>query len=395
MKPAAARSVVRGAAGDGSAASSTASGSAGAWRGGGAAWRRDPSRRGGGVLADGWIGRGTGRAGGAGRVSITGGDGAGGGATNSGLGSGATGSGGGSKATGGGSGGIDGGATKIGAGGAASGRSSDSNATVAPKSGPGTAGSSTSSADAIRSVGDGPSSMKAPGSATTSAATSTSSWTSRGRLASTTRSSSCSCAGRSGGADGRIAIVSSKPVASSRTGSAATRGTDGEDVPGPTAHRAIVSTSGVGVADAPGSARTVSGGGASTARRGRMHCSITTSSSPGGPSQRMSPLRRTVPPGSSGLSLTCSVRAAPVSWAVTRPASTTMRAWYGLTVSRSRRRPEPGAEPSVRVPLSGSRHRVPASGPPSTVKEADFVSAITPSRPRLEGRRRAARTPPF
>ena len=88
--------------------------------------------------------------------------------------------------------------------------------------------------------------MKAPGSATTSAATSISSSASAGRLASTTRSSS------SGGADapGRIAIVSSNPVVSSRTGSAATRGTDGEEDPGPTAHSAIVSTSGVGVAAA-------------------------------------------------------------------------------------------------------------------------------------------------
>ena len=279
-----------------------------------------------------------------------------------------------------------------GGGGAASGNSSGSKATVALKSGSGNPGSTTSSGEAMRSVGDGSSSMKAPGSATTSAATSISSSASAGRLASTTRSSS------SGGAGGRIAIVSSNPVVSSRTGSAATRGTDGEEDPGPTAHRAMVSTSGVGVAAAggvPGAARTVSGGGASTGRRGRMHCSITTSSSPGAPSQRMSPLRRTVPPGSSGLSLTCSARAAPVSWAMTRPASTTMRAWYGLTVGRSRRRPEPGAEPSVTVPLSGRTHRVPASGPPRTVKEADFVSAITPSRPRLEGRRKARRTPPF
>ena len=112
-------------------------------------------------------------------------------------------------------------------------------------------------------------------------------------------------------------------------------------------------------------------------RFGRMHWSITTSSSPGAPSQRMSPLRSSVPSGPIALSLTCTVREEPVSCTVTRPPSTTTRAWNGLTASRSRYSDESGEEPIVSVPLSGSSHSVPASGPPSTVSDDVLLSAIT------------------
>jgi hypothetical protein len=69
------------------------------------------------------------------------------------------------------------------------------------------------------------------------------------------------------------------------------------------------------------------GGVGAAAGRGRMHCIITTSSSPGAPSQTMSPLCNSVPSGPMALSLTCTVREDPVSCAVMRPASITMRAW--------------------------------------------------------------------
>ncbi len=153
----------------------------------------------------------------------------------------------------------------------------------------------------------------------------------------------------------------------------------GPEVSGPTAHSACVSMSGVGSASRSG---TVAGDGGSAGRRGRMHCSITTSSSPGVPSQTMSPLRRIVPPGSRGLSLTWTGRPDPASCTVTRPASTVTRAWWGLTVGRSRTRAASGAEPTVTAPLSGSAQRQPASGPPSTVSDAVFVSAIALSRQR-------------
>ena len=99
------------------------------------------------------------------------------------------------------------------------------------------------------------------------------------------------------------------------------------------AQSAMVSISGVGVAPDESS-----GGSGVTrgARFGRMHCSITTSSSPGAPSQRMSPLRSSVPSGPIALSLTWTVRDEPVSWTVTRPSSTSTRAWNGLTAGRSR-----------------------------------------------------------
>ena len=180
---------------------------------------------------------------------------------------------------------------------------------------------------------------------------------------------------------GTIAIVSSYPVGSSGTGAAATRGTDGRTASADGVHSAIVSISGVGVAGT-GAERAEAAGtvaGDTVGRRGRMHWSITTSSSPGGPSQRMSPLRSTVPPGSRGLSLTWTTRVAPVSWTVTWSSSTTIRAWYGLTAGRSSCRPEPRDEPMVRVPDSGSTCRRPARGPPSTVSEPAFASAITPS----------------
>ena len=69
------------------------------------------------------------------------------------------------------------------------------------------------------------------------------------------------------------------------------------------AHSATVSISGVG---SFAGALETGGAGVSgdPARRGRMHCSITTSSSPGTPSQRMSPFLSSVPSRSSELSLT-------------------------------------------------------------------------------------------
>ncbi len=98
------------------------------------------------------------------------------------------------------------------------------------------------------------------------------------------------------------------------------------------AQSATVSISGVGVAPD----ESASGTGATAGLFGRMHWSITTSSSPGAPSQRMSPLRSSVPSASTALSLRWTVREEPVSWTVMRPGSITTRAWYGLTAGRSR-----------------------------------------------------------
>ena len=127
------------------------------------------------------------------------------------------------------------------------------------------------------------------------------------RSASTTRSSVLRSARARSAV---IAIVSSQPGRFFRHRLRPRRAARTASGPGPTADSAIVSTLGVrrrgGRGRRAGRRGQVSGDEAST--RGAAGCtgSITTSSSPGAPSQRMSPLRRTVPSGSSGLSLTCS-----------------------------------------------------------------------------------------
>src|SRR5712692_7948421 len=65
---------------------------------------------------------------------------------------------------------------------------------------------------------------------------------------------------------------------------------------------------------------------------------------------------------------------------VTPPASITMRAWLGLTPGSCRRKEQRSSEPTeICWEPSSKTKRVPAIGPPSTVRDGFLVSAIAPN----------------
>ena len=133
----------------------------------------------------------------------------------------------------------------------------------------------------------------------------------------------------------------------------------------------VVTQRGVGgLGGGDGAATTAAG------RAGRMHWSITTSASPGVPSQTMSPLRSGVEPVTR-LSLTCRPWTLPAS-SMVKPSGPAVdlgvvRAHAGEVETKWH---TAGSEPSsTSGPSPSSTKRVPASGPPRTVSEA-FFSAI-------------------